>query len=449
VATRKGRSPEELQAAVERHLFRYAGGFAPYFGVKGEGTYIYDEQGRAILDFCSGQMCATLGHNHPAIVEAIHDSCREVIHLFSGLLSPPVVELSEELGSLLPPSLQKMMFMSTGSESNEAALRMAKLASGGFEVLALTGSWHGITAAASSSTYNGGRAGYGPAQAGTMALPGPNCYRCPIRHCRDRCDMTCLEVGFALYDSQSVGAPAAVLVEPIQSSAGIIVPPDGYFARLRELCDERGLLLILDEAQTGLGRLGSHFAFEELEVTPDILTLSKTLGNGVPLAATVTGDEIEATCVDRRFLFYTSHLSDPMPAQVGLAVLRILKQEQLARRAREMGAYFMDGLRQLQQRYECIGDVRGRGLLLGLEIVKDRESREPDRPLAKRIQQRCLELGLVMHAVRADWQSAVRLAPPLTVGREELDLGLEIMDRALRDSLEASAGDGHRAVNST
>jgi 2,2-dialkylglycine decarboxylase (pyruvate) len=438
VATRRI-DAQELRRAAERHMFRYSGGFAPYLGVEAKGSYIYDENGRAILDFCSGQMCATLGHNHPAMIEAIEQSCREVVHLFSGLLSPPVIELAKELGGLLPPSLQKMMFMSTGSESNEAALRVAKLASGGFEVLGLTGSWHGITAAASSSTYNGGREGYGPSVPGTMALPSPNAYRCPIRHCRDACDMTCLEVGFALYDSQSVGAPAAVLVEPIQSSAGVIVPPDGYFRRLRQLCDERGLLLILDEAQTGLGRLGSHFAFEQVDVTPDILTLSKTLGNGVPIAATITSDEIEERCVDRRFLFYTSHLSDPLPAYVGLAVLRVLRTEQLALRAKEMGARFTEGLRQLQQRYECIGDVRGRGLLIGLEIVKDRESRAPDRPLARRVQQRCLELGLVLHAVRADWQSSVRIAPPLTVSPEEIDQGLEIIDRAFADCLARQA----------
>jgi 2,2-dialkylglycine decarboxylase (pyruvate) len=439
VSAEKSVEHERLSAAVRRHMFRYAGQFAPYFGVRGAGSYIYDERGRAILDFCSGQMCATLGHNHPAIVEAIERSCREVIHLFSGLLSPPVVELAEELGAILPDGLQKMMFMSTGSESNEAALRAAKLASGGFEVLALTGSWHGITSGASSSTYNGGRTGYGPSVPGTMALPGPNCYRCPIRHCRDRCDMTCPEAGFALYDSQSVGAPAAVIVEPIQSSAGIIVPPDGYFARLKRLCDERGLLLILDEAQTGLGRLGSNFAFEQFEVTPDILTLSKTLGNGVPIAATITSDEIEETCFERKFLFYTSHLSDPMPAQVGLAVLRVLRTERLAERARTMGAYFMEGLRALQQRYECIGDVRGRGLLIGLEIVKDRESRTPDRPLAARVQKRCLELGLVLHAVRSDWQSAVRIAPPLTVSQGELDSGLSIMEQAFAESLAAGS----------
>jgi 2,2-dialkylglycine decarboxylase (pyruvate) len=429
VSTESTGEVERLKASVGKHMIRYVGAFAPYLGAKARGSYIYDDAGRAILDFCSGQMCATLGHNHPAVTEAIEQSCRDAIHLFSGVLSPPVLRLAEELGAILPPGLQKMMFMSTGSESNEAALRMAKLKTGGFEVLALTGSWHGITAGASSSTYNGGRSGYGPPSVGTMALPGPNSYRCPIKHCRDKCDMTCLEVGFGLYDSQSVGAPAAVIVEPIQSSAGIIVPPDGYFVKLK------ALLLVLDEAQTGLGRLGSNFAFEQLGIVPDVLTLSKTLGNGVPMAATVTSDEIEEACFEKHFLFYTSHLSDPLPAAVGLAVLRVLREENLAGRAAEMGRYFMEGLRSLQQRYECIGDVRGRGLLIGLEVVQDRESRQPDRALAHKVQRACLEMGLVLHAVRADSQSSIRLAPPLTVSQAELDEGIEIIDAAFRQSV--------------
>ena len=428
-----------LKAAISRHIFRHGGAFAPYLGVRAKGSYIYDEDGRAILDFCSGQMCATLGHNHPAIVEAIERACDEVIHLFSGVMSPPVARLAEALAEILPEGLERMMFLSTGGEANEAALRMSRLASGGFEVLALTGSWHGQTAGAAAATYNGGRRGYGPAVPGGMALPGPNCFHCPIRHCRDRCDMTCLEVGFTLYDAQSVGAPAAVIAEPVQSSAGVIVPPAGYFKRMKELCAERGLLLVLDEAQTGLGRVGSNFAFEQEDVVPDVLTLSKTLGNGVPLSAAITSDGIEAACHDKAFLFYTSHLADPMPAAVGVAVLRVLKQEKLAERAKELGDYFMAGLRDLQQRYECLGDVRGKGLLIGVEVVKDRESRAPDRELAAAFQRRCLELGLVLHAVRADFQSSLRMAPPLTASTAEIDSGLAILDRAFHDAQEARA----------
>ncbi|HYF07994.1 MAG TPA: aspartate aminotransferase family protein [Acetobacteraceae bacterium] len=425
-----------LREAVDRHLFRYTAAFAPWFAMRAKGTEIYDETGRAVLDFCSGQMCATLGHNHPAVTEAIERSCRDVVHLFSGLVSPPVVELAEELGALLPPALQKMMFMSTGSESNEAALRIAKMHTEGFEVIGLGGSWHGVTMGSNSSTYNGARAGYGPAAPGSMAIPGPNCYRCPIRHCRDACDTTCLDVGFELYDQQSVGAPAAVIAEPVLSSAGIIVPPEGYFVKLKEKAAERGMLLILDEAQTGLGRTGTNFMFEQLGMVPDVLTLSKTLGNGLPMAATITSDAIEADCHAKGFLFYTSHISDPLPAAVGLAVLRVMKEENLPERAARMGTYLMESLRTLQQRYECIGDVRGKGLLIGLEIVKDRESRQADRALASRIQRLCLEGGLVLHAVRQENQSAIRLAPPLTVTQAEMDRGIAIMDQAFRRALE-------------
>ncbi len=426
----------ELKGLVEKHIFRYGTSFAPYLGVRAEGSYVYDEDGRAILDFCSGQMCATLGHNHPAIREAIEESCRDVLHLFSGVMSPPVARLAGELAAVLPDNLTRMMFLSTGGESNEAALRIAKTATGGFEVLSLAGSWHGQTGGAQAVTMNGGRRGHGPITPGVSQIPNPNCYRCPIRHCRDACDMTCLEVGFGLYDAQSGDAPAAVIAEPIQSSGGVIVPPDGYIARLKQLAGERGMLLILDEAQTGLGRTGRTFAYEHDDAPPDVLSLSKTLGNGIPLSATITSDEIEQACVDKDFLFYTSHLSDPLPAAVGVAVMRILREEDLASRAAELGAHFMAGLHDLQQRYESIGDVRGRGLLIGMEFVKDRESREPDRELAVRIQRRALELGLVLHTVRADFQSSMRFAPPLTATVAEIDSGLEILDTAIRDGLD-------------
>jgi 2,2-dialkylglycine decarboxylase (pyruvate) len=428
-----------LRESVDKHLFRYTSGFASWFAMRAKGTEIFDETGRSVLDFCSGQMCATLGHNHPAVTEAIEQSCRDVVHLFSGLISPPVVELAEELGALLPPALQKMMFVSTGSESNEAALRIAKLHTEGFEVIGLGGSWHGVTMGAVSSTYNGARSGYGPVAPGSMSIPGPNCYRCPIRHCRDKCDTTCMDVGFEMVDQQSVGAPAAVIAEPVLSSAGIIVPPEGYFVKLKAKAAERGMLLILDEAQTGLGRTGTNFMFEQLGMVPDILTLSKTLGNGLPMAATITSDAIEADCHAKGFLFYTSHLSDPLPAAVGLAVLRVMKAEALPERAARMGTYLMEALRSLQQRYECIGDVRGKGLLIGLEIVQDRESRKPNRALASRVQKLCLEAGLVLHAVRQENQSAIRLAPPLTVSQAEMDRGIEIMDRAFHQALESSA----------
>ncbi len=432
---------ERLAEAVGRHMIRYVDGFFPFFIERGEGSYVTDDSGRRILDFTSGQMCATLGHNHPAVVAAVERSGRRAMHLFSWMLAPEVVELCAGLAALLPPELQKVMLLNTGSESNEAALRMARVTTGRFEVVALTNSYHGLTAGAGSHTYAKPRQGYGPGIPGAMAVPAPNCYRCPIRHCTDRCDMTCLEVGFELVDAQSVGSLAAFIVEPIISAGGVIVPPPGYFPRLKEMCRARGMLLILDEAQTGLGRLGANFAFEQDGAVPDFLTLSKTLGGGLPLAATVTGAEIEEDCHAKGFMHLTSHVSDPLPAAVGLAVIEVLANEGLAERATRLGKRLEAGLNDLMQRYEAIGDVRGRGLMWGVEIVRDRASRTPDHALGDRIARRCLELGLNMNIVAAANAASVwRIAPPLTVSEDEIDSGLTILDQGIRECLETPGG---------
>jgi 2,2-dialkylglycine decarboxylase (pyruvate) len=397
---------------------------------------LWDTTGKEIIDFTSGQMCSTIGHNHPRIVDAIRGACDGALHLFSGMLSPPVVALSQRLAALLPPSLSRSLFLSTGGEVNEAALRMAKLHTGRFEVVAMTGSWHGMTAGAASSTYVAGHKGYGPAVPGTMAIPAPNAYHCPIRHCRDQCDMTCLDVGFDMIDAQSSGSLAAAIAEPVQSSGGVVVPPDGYFKAMKRKCDERGMMLIFDEAQTAFGRLGTNFAFEQTGVTPDFLALSKTLGGGLPLAATVTSDAIAESCRSKGFMHPTSHVSDPLPATVGLAVLDVIAEENLNERAIVMGDHLQAGLRQLQQKHEIIGDVRGYGLLQGVELVKDRHSREPDAVLGREITRKCMELGLSMNIVSVGVMSAVwRIAPPLTVSKGEIDRGVEIMDQAISSVL--------------
>jgi 2,2-dialkylglycine decarboxylase (pyruvate) len=301
-------------------------------------------------------------------------------------------------------------------------------------VLAFTGSWHGMTAGASSSTYSAGRRGYGPGLPGTMALPTPNPYRCPIAHCRDRCDFTCLDTGIALTDSQSVGAPAAAIVETILSAGGIVPLPEGYLTRLKQHCTDRGMLLIVDEAQTALGRVGTMFAFEQHNVVPDILTLSKTLGGGLPLSATVTTEAIENDVAAKGFLHFTSHVSDPLPAAVGRAVLRTVVAEDLARRALDIGARLRDGLTELQDRHEAVGDIRGAGLMLGVDLVRDRDSREPDERYGSAVTERCLQLGLSVNIVKfPGLGSVLRIAPPLTISADDVELGIEILDQALKD----------------
>ncbi len=426
-------NPQEVEEA-QNTLIRYCGEFSPTVIEKAFGSYIYDKNGKAILDFTSGQMCSVFGHNHPKFVEIAENAGQGAIHLLSSMLSPPVINLSKRLSSELPESLSKCIFLNTGSESNEVAIRMAKLVTGGFEILGLSGSWHGMTAGAQSYTYSKTRKGYGPQIPGSLMIPAPYEYRCPIAHCKGTCDNTCLEVGMQMVDQQSVGAYAAFIAEPLLSAAGMIELKPDYVKRLKELCDERGLLLIFDEAQTALGRLGRTFAFEDYDVVPDFLTLSKTLGGGMPLAAMVTSKEIEAVCHNKGFVFITSHVSDPFCASFGMAAFEILYEQELAKAAIEKGAYLKDQLVALQEKHECIGDVRGKGLLLGVEIVKDRETKEPDDHFGHQICSRCLELGLNMNIVRMKgYGSVFRIAPPLTISKDEIDIGIAIIDEAIRD----------------
>ncbi len=428
----------------DEHLVRYGMPFADRLIDKARGTLIWDTEGREILDFTSGQMCATIGHNHPRIVEAIQEACDGALHLFSGMLSPAVVALSQRLAGMLPPHLSRALFLSTGGESNEAALKLAKMHSGKFEIVGFTGAWHGMTSGAQAVNYVAGRKGYGPMIPGALSLPAPNAYHCPVRHCRDTCDGTCLAVGFDMVDAQSTGSLAALIAEPVESSGGVVVPPDGYWQQVKQQCEARGMLLIFDEAQTAFGRLGRDFAFQHFGVEPDILTLSKTLGGGLPLAATVVSDEMEADCHAKGFIHPTSHVSDPLPAHAALAVLDVLAEEGLNDRALVMGDYLAAGLRELQDRHEIIGDVRGFGLLQGVELVKDRETRAPDAETGRAITARCMELGLSMNIVSVGSMSAIwRIAPPLTVTHDEIDRALAILDQAIGDVL---ANTGARAA---
>jgi 2,2-dialkylglycine decarboxylase (pyruvate) len=424
-----------LQEA-EAAMIRYCGDFSPFLIERAKGSYIYTKEGKAILDFTSGQMCSVFGHNHPRVIKAMQRAGERSIHLLSTMLSPAVVELCQQLAALLPEGLDKCLLVNTGSESNEVAIRMAKLASGGFEVIGFMGSWHGMTAGAQSYTYSHTRTGYGPVIPGSMAIPAPYAYRCPIKHCEGTCDNTCLEAGMAMVDQQSVGAYAAFIAEPVLSAAGIIDLPPSYLIRLKELCEQRGLYLIFDEAQTALGRLGYNFAFERDGIVPDFLTISKTLGGGLPLAATITSQAIEETCFQKGYINITSHISDPLPAEIGLAMFSILLEERLAEAAQVKGQYLKEQLEKLQEKHECIGDVRGRGMLIGVEIVSDRETKTPDPDLGHRISDRCLELGLSMNIVRVKGFGGVfRIAPPLTITKQDLDLGITILDQAISESV--------------
>jgi len=417
------------EPSIDHHLLHYGRDFRQELIVRTKGSYLYSENGRAILDFSSGQMCATIGHNHLAIIKAMAKAGESVIHLDSTMLSPDVIALADILCNLLPKPLNKVQFLNTGGEANEAAIRLAKIATGKFEIIGMAGSWHGTTTGAASVTYAHGRKNYGPVMPGSLTIPAPNCYRCPIGNSVDRCNLACLEFGFEMIDATSVGEVAAMIVEPVQSAGGIIVPPKGYLKRLRELCDQRDILLIYDESQTGLGRVGTMFGFEEEGVIPDILTLSKTLGGGLPLSAVITSDNIAKAARVRGFSHYTSHTSDPLMAIVGLAVVDVIIDEKLHQRASELGQYLQTRLGELQERYDIIGDVRGRGLLLGVEIIADAATRQPGHELITSLTEKCFALGLNLNQVGGP-HSVWRIAPPLTISEDEIDQAIDIMDRA-------------------
>ncbi|UEA57623.1 aspartate aminotransferase family protein [Gordonia otitidis] len=419
------------------HLIRYIPSFSPRIIERAAGSYVYDSDGNAILDFTSGQMSAVLGHSHPAIVGAVSSSVATLDHLFSGMLSRPVVDFAARLSATLPDNLTRTALLTTGAEANEAAIKMAKLATGRYEIVSFDRSWHGMTSGAAAATFSAGRRGYGPTMPGNFTLPTPNAYRSPFRHADGSYDWQAeLDYGFAAVDTQSNGSLAACIVEPILSSGGIIELPEGYLARLRQMCDDRGMLMILDEAQTGLGRTGTMYAFERDGVAPDILTLSKTLGAGLPVAAVVTSAEIEDLCAERDFLFYTTHASDPLAATVALTVLDVIERDGLVDRAAKLGDVLRERLIGLRDDFEVVGDVRGRGLLQGLELVTDKASRTPADALGAEVTAACLERGLHMNIVQLPGMGGIfRIAPPLTISDDELHRGLDILTESLAASV--------------
>ncbi|GAA3161039.1 aspartate aminotransferase family protein [Nonomuraea salmonea] len=424
------------QTPPDRHLIRYSGhaAFSPDVIARASGTSVFTESGRELLDFTSGQMSAILGHSHPEIVATVREQIARLDHLHSAMLSRPVVDLAARLAASVPDPLDKALLLTTGAESNEAAVRLAKLVTGRHEIVSFARSWHGMTQAAANATYSAGRKGYGPAAPGNFALPVPDRFRPAVVDASGELDWRRqLDLGFDLIDAQSVGSLAACLVEPILSSGGVVEPPPGYLPALADKCRERGMLLILDEAQTGLCRTGDWYAFQHEGVVPDILTLSKTLGAGLPLAAVLTSAEIERRAHERGFLFFTTHVSDPLPAAVGNTVLDVLERDRLDERARRLGKLLRGHLEELATRHEVVGDVRGRGLLLGMELVGD-DLLGPggaDR-LGAEVTRRCYELGLHMNIVQLPGMGGTfRIAPPLTASEDELSRGAAILDEAL------------------
>jgi 2,2-dialkylglycine decarboxylase (pyruvate) len=416
----------DVRRRADRHLLRFGCDFARFVPVRASGCYLYDASGARMLDFTSGQMSAILGHSHPEIVATIRHAAGTLDHLYSAMVSEPVVDLAEALAKQAP-DLSKVMLLSTGGEANEAAIKLAKTVTGKWEIVTFTKSYHGVTAGSAAATFKVGRRGLGPLAPGYFAIPAPNAYRPRFAGVDWRRE---IDDAFDQVDAQCTGNLAAFIAEPILSSGGVIDLPLGYLAALKAHCEARGMLLILDEAQTGLGRTGTMFAFERDGVVPDILTLSKTLGAGMPLSAVMTNEKVSAIADERNFFFYTTHVNDPLPAAVGLKVLEIVQRDRLAERAAEAGERLATGLLRLKQRHPSIGDVRGRGLLRGLEFT-DVGSRDATS-ISNAVTEAAMDIGLAANLVRSGTSGGtMRIAPPLTVADAEIDEGLALLDRAI------------------
>ena len=409
-------------------------GGGPIF-VRGSGSEVEDINGKKYLDFNSGQMCAALGHNHPTITAAIKQACDTLIHAHSSHYNVPEIELAERLGKLMPEPLKKSMFLQSGADANEAAINIARKFTRGFEVASPHVGFHGMSDTTRALTFAGWHAGYGPLAPGTMAMVAPYCYRCPLRQTFPDCEYACLDTSFELIDAQTTSRPAAVITEPLFSAGGVIEPPSGWLAELKQRCEARGMLLILDEEQTGLGKLGEMFAFEAEGVVPDIVTLAKHFGGGVCISAVITSAEIEERVTADEFIVTHSHSNDPLACAAGIASLDVVEQDRVPEKARKLGGYLKAKLQGLADRFELIGDVRGRGLLQGIELVHSRETKEPATDAGPRIAAHALREGLIFSVRREG--SVLRFVPPATTTEAQIDHAMEI----LTDALEVVSAD--------
>ncbi len=407
--------------------------FPPIWGIPArnqEGPWIEDVDGNVYLDFVSGKCVANLGHRHPAVLSAVK---KQIDHVILGATENRFV-LAEKLTSLTPGRFPKKVFFgSSGSDSIDGALKLARWATGKPNILCISGAYHGQTygALSVSSTWNWMVRGFHPLS-GVFHLPPPYCYRCPFKLSHPSCGLQCLryltETMFTTFcPPEDI---AAVIIEPVFGDMGWVIPPDEYFLELKKLSETHGFLFIADEVQTGFGRTGKWLAMNHLGLAPDIVCLGKPIASGFPLSAMVArADLTTARGLDFQ-QSYTLEANAPACA-AALATIRVIEEEHLLQNCTELGKQLLEKLRALQKNHPAIGDVRGRGLLATVEIIKNAKTREPGIQAAKTICRLALENGLYTMFMGAFETASIRIAPPLNSTPEIIDLGVEILDRAI------------------
>jgi len=397
------------------------------------GVWIRDLDGNVFMDFISGRCVVNVGHRHPEIVEALR---RQLDHVTHGLTEERL-RLGGELSKVTPGSFPKRVsYALSGSAANDGAIKLARWSTRRPYIVAFAGAYHGVTyGALSVSSYRPSMVqGFGPNLPGVYHMPYPYCYRCPFGLEHPDCDLRCLRYleDYAFSSYLPPEEVAAVTVEPIAGDAGWIVPPDGWLQGLREICDRHGILLIDEEVQTGFGRTGRWFAVEHWAVEPDIVVLGKAMAGGVPLSGLVA----RADLFERggmRFSHAHTFSGHPLGCTAALATINVIRKERLVENAERVGAHIKRRLEEMMEEHRIIGDVRGRGLLLGAEIVRDRGSRRPGAEAADAVCARAFERGLYIIRMGAYGTGTLRVAPPLVITKEQADTALDILDEAVSE----------------
>jgi len=401
---------------------------APVVWDHGQGAEIWDVDGKHYYDWTSGVLVTNAGHAHPRLAEALAKQASRLLNTFD-FPTPERLTLAQRLIELMPAGLTKVIFMTTGAEALDAALRLARRYTGNFEVVAFWGGFHGRSYGPMSVTGIAKiRHHFGPTVPGTILAPYPYCYRCPFEKAHPECELFCLDFLDKVVEVESSGFLAGLVVEPYQGTAGFIFPPPGYLKKLEEWAKKKKLVFILDEVQSSYGRTGRMWALEHENLQPDILCLGKGIGSGAPLAAVVSRSEIFA-CLGPGEMSSTMG-GNPLSCAGALAVLEIMAEERLVEKAAMNGEYLKNRLLHLQNKFPFIGDVRGMGLVYGIEFVKDRKTKEPAPELAQQIVLKCVANGLMCGKLGIHG-NVMRVAPPLVITREQIDASTTILEKVL------------------
>jgi len=402
----------------------------PLVWERAEGVWIEDVDGNRFLDFCAGVLVANIGHCHPKYVAAVREQAGELFNCYD-FAHPWRARLAEKLVQLTAPNLDSAFILTTGAETIESAIKVARRAHSGFEVLAFDGAFHGRTYGAMSAGGNQGvKRGFGPLVPGFIHAPFCYCYRCAFGKTHPDCKLYCLEHLDWVVKTRSTGALCAVITESYQGAAGSIIPPPGYMEGLYKWAKDRGLAFILDEVQSSFGRTGKMFAYEHWNIAPDLLCLGKGLGSGVACSALVAdGDLIGALGPGE---MSSTNGGNPLACRAACTAVEIIQEENLAENAAAVGGKMMAAFKEMEGKFDILGDVRGMGLGIALEIVEDKKTKTPAPDLAKRIIHECFQRGLALIAPIGLYGSVIRIAPPLVITQNEAMTGVSIIADALK-----------------